>query len=283
MTETQASRTSPHGFLAEMTAAARSRVAAAERQDGPLARPLRPGKRGRLRAALEHPRRLPGGGPAAPPLALIAEVKRRSPSKGAIAPDLDAVATARAYEAAGADAISVLTEPTRFGGSMGDLRAVAAAVGLPVLRKDFIVDERQIREAANAGAAAVLLIVAVLPDDRLGDLLAECVGCGLDALVEAHDIADLRRACTAGATLVGVNNRDLASLEVDIATSEKLVPAMGARTFPVSESGISGAAEARRVAAAGARAILVGEALVRTSPDELAAAVAALKLVEAPR
>ena len=197
-----------------MIAGSRRRVAAA-RVAGRLNPPEHVGEPGRLREALARPSWTPGA--PSPQLAVIAEVKRRSPSKGDIAPGLDAVAQARAYAAAGADAISVLTEPTRFGGSLDDLRAVCAAVDVPVLRKDFIVDRGQVWEAAEAGAAAVLLIVGILNDDRLHDLLIECLDCGLDPLVEVHDLDETRRASRAGCTLVGINNRDLVSLEVDIA------------------------------------------------------------------
>jgi indole-3-glycerol phosphate synthase len=264
----------PGGFLAEMVAGSRRRIAAA-RVGGRLRRPERPGEPGRLREALARPAWTPGA--PSPQLAVIAEVKRRSPSKGDIAPDLDAATQARAYQEAGADAISVLTEPTRFGGSLGDLRAVAAAVSLPVLRKDFIVDKGQIWEAAEAGAAAVLLIVGILSDDRLHELLIEALDCGLDPLVEVHDLDETRRACRAGCTLVGINNRDLVTLEVDIATTEYLAPALGPCMFPVSESGIGTAADACRVALSGARALLVGETLVRTPPDELPQVIAGLK------
>ena len=265
---------SPGGFLAEMVAGSRRRVAAA-RVGGHLKRPETPGDPGRFREALTRPRSTPGA--PAPQLAVIAEVKRRSPSKGDIAPELDAVAQARAYEAAGADAVSVLTEPTRFGGSLDDLRAVCAAVDLPVLRKDFIVDRGQIWEAAEAGAAAVLLIVAILDDDRLHELLIEALDCGLDPLVEVHDLEETRRACRAGCTLVGINNRDLVTLEVDVATTEYLAPALGPCMFPVSESGISTPADACRAALSGARALLVGETLVRTPTEELPDLIAVLK------
>jgi indole-3-glycerol phosphate synthase len=267
-------RRSPAGFLAEMVAGSRRSVAAA-RVGGRLVPPAGVGEPGRLREALARPSRTLGS--RSPQLAVIAEVKRRSPSKGDIAPGLDAVAQARAYQAAGADAISVLTEPTRFGGSLDDLRAVAAAVDLPVLRKDFVVDRGQVWEAAEAGAAAVLLIAAILSDERLHDLLLESLDCGLDPLVEVHDIEEARRACRAGCTLVGINNRDLVTLEVDIATTEQLAPALGPCMFPVSESGISTTADACRVALAGARALLVGETLVRTPVDDLPALIASLK------
>lgn len=261
-------------FLAAMVAASRERVAQARRE-----RPLGPppdAPAGRLRAALAGPAGVSAAGPPAR-LALIAEVKRRSPSKGDIAPGLNAVTQARAYEAAGADAISVLTEPSRFGGSLDDLRAVAPAVSLPVLRKDFLVDAYQIWEAAAAGAAAVLLIVGALDDETLSALLAEARRCGLDALVEVHDEAELARALAAGATIVGVNNRNLRTLTVDLATTERLAPLVPANVLLVSESGITGAAEAQRVAAAGARAILVGEALVRAGLAALPARVRALQ------
>jgi indole-3-glycerol phosphate synthase len=263
-------------FLAEMVTGARERVAAA-REAVPLARPAgeRPG--GGLLAALAAPAARDGvAGPPAS-LALVAEVKRRSPSKGAIAPDLDAVAQARAYEAAGADAVSVLTEPSRFGGSLEDLRAVAAAVSLPVLRKDFIVDPYQVWEAAAAGAAAVLLIVAALSDRRLGDLLEECALCGLDALVEVHDEAEMERALASGATLIGVNNRDLRTLTVDLGATERLAHRVPPHVLLVSESGISDAADARRMALAGARALLVGETLVRAGTGDLSGRVHTLR------
>jgi len=255
-------------FLAHMIAAARARVAQA-RAKRPLSRAARAAYPGRLRTALEHPR---AGG-----LAVIAEIKRASPSKGAIAPALDAAARARAYERAGADAVSVLTEPTRFAGSLADLEAVAGSVTLPVLRKDFIVDPYQIWEAAAAGAAAVLLIAAALDGDELAALLGECAAIGLDALVEVHDEDDLLRAELAGARLVGVNNRDLRTLAVDLATTERLAPLASAGTLLVAESGITTAADAERVARAGARALLVGEALVRAPQPELATLIAALR------
>ena len=271
---TRREQPAPAGFLAEMVAGSRRRAAAA-RIGGRLARPLEPPEPGRLRDALAHP--LPTPEAPHPQLAVIAEVKRRSPSKGDIAPDLDAVQQATAYAAAGADAVSVLTEPSRFGGSLDDLRAVAAAVDLPVLRKDFIVDKGQIWEAAEAGAAAVLLIVAILGDDRLHELVLEALDCGLDPLVEVHDLDETRRACRAGCSMVGINNRDLVTLEVDLGTTEYLAPALGPCMFPVSESGIATRADACRAALAGARALLVGETLVRTPRGELAMTIGRLK------
>ena len=268
-------------FLMEMIVGSARRAQAA-RERTPLARPQTAGPHGRLRAALAAPgdAAREAGSPA--PLAVIAEIKRRSPSKGEIAPSLDAVLQARAYEAAGAEAISVLTEPDRFGGSLDDLRAVAAAVDLPVLRKDFIVDPCQVWEAADAGAAAVLLIAAALPSGSLGALLDECHDCGLDALVEVHDSDELERAYSVGASMMGVNNRDLRTLDVDLSVTEELGALIGSCVLFVSESGIGAPRDARRVRAAGAQAILVGEALLGTPHEHLAAAMASLRGVDAP-
>ena len=268
-------------FLLEMIMSS-SRRADAARQARPLLPPAHAGPARRLRAALSAPAEEARQAGLPEPLALIAEVKRRSPSKGDIAPDLDAAAQAVAYERAGADAISVLTEPDRFGGSMDDLRDVATAVTIPVLRKDFIVDPYQVWEAADAGAAAVLLIAAALPSGSLGKLLDECHDCGLDALVEIHDPDDLERAYSVGASVMGVNNRDLHTLEVDLAVSEQLGALMGRCVLFVSESGIHSPGDAQRVRAAGAQAILVGEALVGTPREHLADAIAALRSVPAP-
>ena len=266
-------------FLAEMIAGARQRVAEAQ-STTPLQRPVAGGTGGRLRAALARPHAEPDG-EQPPRLALIAEVKRRSPSKGDIAPTLDAATQAAAYEAAGADAVSVLTEPSRFGGSLDDLRDVAAAVRLPVLRKDFIVNPYQLWEAARAGAAAVLLIAAALPDAELTALLAESRACGLDALVEVHDEHELARAVTAGASLVGINNRNLRTLMVDLSVTEQLAPLAPPGTILVGESGITSPADAQRMAAAGAHALLVGEALVREGRGRLPDRIHALRCAAA--
>jgi indole-3-glycerol phosphate synthase len=266
-------------FLMEMIMSSARRAEAA-RSSRPLTRPESPGRHGRLRAALAAPgvAAREAGKPA--PLALIAEIKRRSPSKGDLAPDLDAVLQARAYEAAGAEAISVLTEPDRFGGSMEDLRAVTAAVQIPVLRKDFIVDPYQVWEAADAGAAAVLLIAAMLPAKSLGTLLDECHDCGLDALVEIHDADDLERAYSVGASMMGVNNRDLHTLDVDLSVTEYLGALIGSCVLFISESGIGTPGDARRVRTAGAQAILVGETLVGTPHEHLAVTIAGLRGLE---
>ena len=210
---------------------------------------------------------------AGPGVAVIAEVKRASPSKGPIAPGLDAVAQATAYRHGGAAAVSVLTEPTRFAGSLDDLAAVAAT-GVPALRKDFLVDPYQVWEARAAGAAAVLLIVAALDDAQLGRLDEEARAAGLDVLVEVHDDAEVARATRLGARIVGVNARDLRTFELDRQAFARLRPDLPAGVLAVAESGISTPQEIRAAAAAGADAVLVGESLVRAADP--AAAVAAL-------
>lgn len=201
------------------------------------------------------------GGPAR----VIAEVKRASPSAGAIAEGLDAVAQARRYAAAGAAAISVLTDGPGFGGSLADLAAVRAAVPVPVLRKDFVLDRYQLLEARAAGADAALLIVAALAPERLRALVEDCAALGLAALVEVHDEAEAEQALRAGARVVGVNNRNLRTFAVDLAVSERVVPALPAEVKAVAESGVRSAADARRLRAAGAANLLVGEALVRAA------------------
>ncbi len=212
---------------------------------------------------------------AAPGLQVIAEVKRRSPSAGSLAPALDPAAQAAAYQAGGAAAVSVLTEPDHFGGSLDDLRAVRDAVDLPILRKDFTLHPAQVWEARAAGADAVLLIAAVLDDEDLAALLAAAAAAGLAALVEVHTAAEARRAAAAGAGLVGVNNRDLATFRVDLATAEAIAPELPPDAVRVAESGIGDAAGAARMARAGYHAVLVGEALVRAADP--AALVAELR------
>lgn len=205
---------------------------------------------------------------AAPPPAVIAEIKRRSPSKGLIRTDFDPVELARAYACGGAAALSVLTDEHFFGGHLDFLRRIRAAVGLPLLRKDFVVDAYQIDEARVAGADAVLLIVSALAQDELVSLHAHAAALGLDALVEVHDEGELERALDVGATLVGVNNRDLRTFEVDLGVTERLarrLPA-GDDVFLVAESGIFGPEDIARLERAGARAHLVGESLMR-QPD----------------
>lgn len=196
-------------------------------------------------------------------LGIIAEVKRRSPSRGQLAADLDPVERATAYAGGGAAAISVLTEPEFFSGSLDHLVAVRRAVEIPVLRKDFIVSEAQVWESRAAGADAVLLIVAALNDSELTGLLGVAAEAGLDALVEVHTYEEAERAMATKARIVGVNNRDLATFTVDLATAESLAEAVAAAPVRVAESGILAAADARRMTAAGYHAVLVGEALVR--------------------
>jgi indole-3-glycerol phosphate synthase len=196
---------------------------------------------------------------------VIAEVKRRSPSKGDIRVDLDPAALASAYAAGGAAAVSVLTEPRHFAGSPDDLLAVRSAVGLPVLRKDFVTTGYQVWEARAWGADAVLLIVAALDPHALRDLLEETAEAGLDALVEVHTVAEAEIAAAAGASLVGVNARDLATLEVDPNRFAEVRRSVPAGTVLVAESGIRDRAGVQAAADAGADAVLVGETLVRAN------------------
>jgi indole-3-glycerol phosphate synthase len=199
-------------------------------------------------------------------LNVIAECKRRSPSRGVLRADYDPVAIARGYADAGAAAISVLTEPTFFDGSLEHLEAVRAAVAVPVLRKDFIVSEYQILEARAAGADAVLLIVAALDPVELRALAACAAGLGLDALVEVHDADELREAIDAGARIVGVNNRNLRTLEVDVKASEAVIGLMPSGVIAVSESGLRTSEDLARLRQRGYGAFLVGERLM-TVPD----------------
>ncbi len=196
-------------------------------------------------------------------LSVVAEVKRRSPSRGAIDLGLDPALQARRYTAGGAAAISVLTEPTHFGGSDGDLEAVARATARPILRKDFTVASAQVWEARALGAAAVLLIVAALEPAKLARYMAEAERAELDALVEVHNEEEARIAIDCGAKIIGVNNRDLSTFEVDLAVAERLAPLLEGCEVRVAESGIWTAADAARMRVAGYDAVLVGEALVR--------------------
>jgi indole-3-glycerol phosphate synthase len=197
-----------------------------------------------------------------PGLSLIAEVKRSSPSKGALAEIADPAALAADYEAGGATAVSVLTERRRFRGSLDDLDAVRKAVRIPVLRKDFIVEDYQVHEARAHGADLVLLIVAALPQADLVRLQALVRDLGMTALVEVHDEQEAARALEAGATVVGVNARNLKTLDVDPGTFSRLAPLLGHDVVKVAESGVAGPGDAARYAAEGADAVLVGEALV---------------------
>lgn len=205
------------------------------------------------------------------PMAVIAEIKRASPSKGDIAPDTDAAAQARAYAEAGAAAISVLTEPTWFKGSLDDLCAARQAIegwgdARPaLLRKDFIVDSYQVAEARAAGADAVLLIVAALDDGTLRELMACSRGLGMEPLVEVANVDELHRGVSAGARVIGVNNRDLHSFSVDLSTTERLAGLVPRGVMLAALSGIAGRADVERFQRAGAAAVLVGEALMRAN------------------
>jgi len=217
-------------------------------------------------------------------VALIAEVKKASPSAGIICKDFDPVRIAKEYEAAGANCLSVLTDERFFQGSLNYLRQIRAAVKLPLLRKDFIIDERQILEAIEWGADAILLIVAILADERLKRFHALAKSAGLAVLVEVHDETELERAMAMGADLIGVNNRDLKTFKVDLGTTERLAAILNRRTgaspvshvkkengdrqdacptLMVAESGIHTRADVERLAKCGAKAILVGESLMK--------------------
>jgi indole-3-glycerol phosphate synthase len=221
---------------------------------------LERGERRDFSAALRHPKN---------PIALIAEVKKASPSAGIICPDFDPVRIATEYEAAGASCLSILTDEQFFQGSLDYLRQIRAAVKLPLLRKDFIIDERQILEAIEWGADAILLIMAILDDERLQRFHTLAREAGLAALVEVHDEAELERATKIGAELIGVNNRDLKTFKVDLATTERLAtrlfapPVTRHPSLLVAESGIHTRADVERLAKCGAKAILVGESLVK--------------------
>jgi len=208
---------------------------------------------------------------AGPPCALIAEIKKASPSKGVIRPDFDPVAIAKSYEEGGATCLSVLTDVSYFQGSPDYLQQVRDAVSLPLLRKDFIIDPIQVYEARVLGADAILLIVAATPSAaRLAELRTIAESLGMDALVEVHDAAELEIALASGATLVGVNNRNLHDFSVDLGTFGSLSSHFGQGITTVAESGILTNADVQTVVDAGAHAILVGEALMRQ--DDIIAA-----------
>ena len=200
-----------------------------------------------------------------PGLAVIAEIKRRSPSRGDLALDLDAVEQARRYAAGGAAALSVLTEPVFFAGRPEDLVAARATTGLPILRKDFVLESIQIWEARAMGASAVLLIAAALTPNELAALIDDAGRAGIDAMVEVHTTDEAKLSIDLGARIVGVNNRDLASFEVDLVSAEEIAPFLSQAAVTVAESGIGSGRDARRMQAAGYDAVLVGEALVRSA------------------
>ncbi|MFZ4519392.1 MAG: indole-3-glycerol phosphate synthase TrpC [Microthrixaceae bacterium] len=255
-------------YLDAILAAHRAAAAEDRRSTGELAERARamPAARG-FRAALA----------AGDRLAVISEVKRRSPSKGPLAPDLDPAALARAYASGGAACLSVLTDEDHFGGSAADLAAARTAVDLPVLRKDFTVSANDVCDARLMGADCVLLIAAALDDAELTDFAALAADVGLDVLVEVHDEEELERAlaCTDG-SLVGVNQRDLVTFEVDQERAVRMAGVMPEGTVRVAESGVRGRDDALALAAAGYHAVLVGEHLV-TSGDP-AAALAELRV-----
>jgi indole-3-glycerol phosphate synthase len=224
---------------------------AAQRLEGDPVRPFR--------AALQTPG-----------LTLIAEHKRRSPSAGTIRDELSLTQVVQAYERGGAGALSVLTEPTRFGGSLDDLRSARSSSRLPILRKDFVVDPYQLYESLAAGADAILLIVAALTETELGKLRADAAALGLGVLVEVHDRAELEVACAAGAEVIGINNRDLATLDVDPRRTFELLPLVPPGTVVVSESGLRRREQLDELAQHGVDAVLVGEALMRSLDIEAA-------------
>jgi indole-3-glycerol phosphate synthase len=241
------------GFLSEFMSERRRELGARRLDIGALEReaaarpPVRP-----FAAALQR------GSPA-----LVAEVKRASPSAGDIASAADPQELARTYAEGGASAVSVLTEPRRFGGSLNDLRAVRDVIDLPLLRKDFLIAPVEVLEARAAGADAVLAITAALGDEELDELLSTASGLGMDVLVEAHGDDDLERALSRDARIIGVNARDLETLEVDLDAALERIRRIPQRRIVVLESGVSSRAHVRAARDAGASAILVGEALMR--------------------
>jgi indole-3-glycerol phosphate synthase len=212
-----------------------------------------------------------------PNVSVIAEVKRFSPSKGPIRPDLDVLSLVGAYEAGGAAAISVLTETDHFRGSTADLETAVEATGLPVLRKDFVIDPYQLFEARALGASAVLLIAAILDDKALRSLSTLAAELSLDVLLEVHDGREMARALDVGSDLIGINNRDLRTFEVSIETSLRLAPLAPPGTLLVAESGIRDRSDVERLGAAGIDAVLVGESLLQH--EEVRGAVSALTQV----
>lgn len=243
----------PADLLATIVAATR-RIVEVRQQRQPMAALMR-----KASAVEKEPHRLLAALCPVDRVNVIAECKRRSPSRGVLRAEYDPVAIARGYRTAGAAAISVLTEPTFFDGSLGHLEAVAAAVDVPLLRKDFVVSEYQLVEAKAAGADAVLLIVAALEPRALASLVAGASALGLDALVEVHDASEIAAAIDAGACLIGVNNRDLRTLQVSLDVSERLIAHIPRDAVAVSESGLNDASDIVRLRAAGYHAFLVGE------------------------
>jgi len=246
-------------ILAKILATKRTEIAAARAQ-----RPLESlVPHARAARSLGEALRRPSGAP----IRAIAEVKRASPSAGPIRPGADAAEIAREYADAGAAAVSVLTDEQYFDGGLSLMTAAAQAVAVPVMRKDFLVDAYQIAEARAAGADAVLLIVAALDDDALGELLEHARRWGMDALVEAHSAEEVRRAVAVGARIVGVNHRNLADFTIDMSLTGRMRAEVPADTVLVAESGIRTASDVRALADAGADAVLVGESRWRDRQD----------------
>lgn len=243
-------------ILDDIVAATRERVRQAKESETllQLERRLPDDQPRPFATALKHPTRL----------GLVAEIKKASPSKGVIAPDFDPQQMAALYRDAGADCLSVLTEPQFFQGDLQYLRAARQISGKPCLRKDFIVDQYQIAEARLYGADCILLIAAILKDWEIRSFKHAAREYGMDALVEIHDEVEARRAVANGCQFVGINNRDLRTFQVDLATTEKLRPLLPAEATIVAESGVFTHADAQRLRAAGADAILVGESLMRS-------------------
>ena len=207
--------------------------------------------------------------------AIIAEIKRASPSVGLIVPHLDPAAIARSYQRAGADAISVLTESDHFLGDLAYVNVAREASSLPILRKDFLSTPYEVVQSAAYGADAILAIVAGLTEQQLADMMRQAENFDLDVLVEVHTEDELRRALDAGATLLGINNRNLRTFETDLAVTEELLPLVPAGTVVISESGVKSQDDVRRLVAQGARGVLVGESLMRA--DDKGQAIRALK------
>ena len=241
----------PGGTLGRILEETRRRLPSLE---GPRSGPVgaKAGATNRLRAALQRA-----------DVSVIAEIKRRSPSKGTLNATIDASAQAAAFERGGAAAISVLTEPTFFGGTLSDLRAARAAAKLPVLKKDFHVDVTQLVEARNADASAVLLIARALAPDELPKLMEAARQLELETVVEVRSEAELERALDAGAEIIGVNSRNLETLEVDERVPERLVPMIPSHVVRIWESGVRDVKDVERAASCGADAVLVGSALSR--------------------
>src|SRR5687768_9332000 len=238
----------PGGTLGNLIAEARRRAEVlAERAPQLAAAAARAGRAGSLARALRRDR-----------VAVIAEVKRSSPSKGSINPSIDAAAQARAYELGGAAAISVLTEPASFGGSTGDLVEVIAAVGIPVLKKDFHVHPLQLAEAKALGASGALLIVRALSPDDLKSLAEVARDLDLEIVVEVRDESELERALAVNASMIGINNRDLETLRIDPSTAHRLLPLVPPNVIAIAESGMSSVSDVEAVARSGADAVLVG-------------------------